>query len=286
MKWLSNLLKTDHRLGFRVIKTGIAVTICVAVSFFFKLDQPLFAVVATVMSMGKSIDASVRSGKYKLIAVVIGVAIGCGFAFLSPANAGLCGVGIMLTLYLCHFFKLNGAATLSCFVFAAMMFNPAAVVHVVPWNYALACVTDSAIGIVIALIVNLVVMPPNYAEEIKKSCAQLCSQIEESFENANSKTQIDARAVEAAIAKLRYNVNMYISQTKFLRWNDDEVFKISCKISTYQMVLDELKAVEVMELTENTSELSAELLTVYNYHMDRMHKLYEHTIETAQTTEK
>ncbi len=286
MKWLSNLLKTDHRLGFRVIKTGIAVTICVAVSFLFKLDQPLFAVVATVMSMGKSIDASVKSGKYKLIAVVIGVAIGCGFAFLSPANAGLCGVGIMITLYLCHFFKLNGAATLASFVFAAMMFNPAAVVHVVPWSYALACVMDSAIGIVIALIVNLVVMPPNYAGEIKKSCAQLCSQIEESFENAGSKTQIDARAVEALIAKLRYNVNMYISQTKFLRWNDDEVFKISCKISTYQMVLDELKAVEVMELTENTSELSAELLTVYNYHMDRMHKLYEHTIETVQTSEK
>jgi uncharacterized membrane protein YgaE (UPF0421/DUF939 family) len=280
MKWLSNLLKTDHRLGFRVIKTGIAVTLCVAVSFFLKLDQPLFAVVATVMSMGKSIDASVRSGKYKLIGMLIGVAIGCFFAFLSPANAGLCGVGIMITLYLCHFFKLNGAATLACFAFAAMMFNPAAVIHVVSWDYALACVVDSAIGVVIALVINLVVMPPNYAEAIKKSCAQLCSQIQESFENAADKKPIDARAVEAAIIKLRYNISMYISQTRFLRWNDDEVFKISCKISTYQMVLDELRAIEAMELTEDTTELSAELLTVYRYHTDRMHRLYEHTLDT------
>ncbi len=279
MKWLSNILKTNHRLGFRVIKTGIAVTICVAVSVFFKLDQPLFAVVATVMSMGKSIDASLKSGKYKLIGVVIGVAIGCGLSFFSPANAGLCGVGIMLTLYLCHFFKLNGAATLSCFVFAAMMFNSHSV-NVLPWGYALTCVTDSMIGIVIALVVNLVIMPPNYAEEIKKSCEQLCSQIEESIENAANSTQIDICAVEAAITKLRYNVKMYIAQTRFLRGNDDEVFKISCNMSTYQMVLDELKAIEVMELTENTTEPDPELLTVYRYHMDRMHKLYERTLET------
>ena len=210
MKWLSKFLKTDHRLGLRIIKTGIAVTMCVVASFFLKLDQPLFAVVATVMSMGNSIDASVKSGKYKLIGVVIGVAIGCCFAFLSPANAGLCGVGIMLTLYLCHFFKLNGAATLSCFVFAAMMFNPAAVIHVISWNYALTCITNSAIGIVIALVINLVVMPPNYAEEIKKSSDELCARIRESFEDAAEKRPIDARAVEAAIAELRYNINMYI----------------------------------------------------------------------------
>lgn len=280
MKWLSNLLKTNHRLGFRVIKTGIAVTLCVAASLFLNLNQPFFAVVATVMTMGKSIDASVKSGKYKVIGIIIGAAIGCFFAFLSPANAGLCGVGIMLTLYLCHFFKLNGAATLACFVFAAMMFNPAGLIHVIPWGYAISCVTDCAIGIVIALIINLVVMPPNYADEIKKSYSQLCSQIEESFESAAANKPIDARAVEVSIAKLRYNVSMYVAQTKFLRFNDDEVFKISCKISTYQMVLDELKALEIMELTENTDEPTDELVTVYHYHMDRMHKLYEHTIET------
>lgn len=277
MKWLTNLLITNHRLGFRVIKTGIAVTICVAVSVHFKLDQPLFAVVATVMSMGKSIDASLKSGKYKLIGVVIGAAIGGGLASFSPANAGLCGVGIMLTLYLCHFFKLNGAATLACFVFAVMMFNPHGT-NVFPWSYALTCAMDSIIGIVIALVVNLVIMPPNYAEEIKTACAQLGSQIEESIENANTGTQIDVAAVEAAITKLRYNVKMYIAQTKILRGNDDEIFKISCDISAYQMVLDELRAIEVMELTENTAEPDSELLTVFRYHMDRIHKLYAHTI--------
>ncbi|NLG92661.1 MAG: hypothetical protein GX485_03735, partial [Clostridiales bacterium] len=52
MKWLQNFLKTDHRLGFRVVKTGIAVTLCVVLSTFFKLNQPFFTVIAAVMTIG------------------------------------------------------------------------------------------------------------------------------------------------------------------------------------------------------------------------------------------
>ncbi len=101
MKWLLDFLKTGNRLGFRVVKTGIAVTLCVVISALLKLDEPFFAVIAAVMTMGKSIDASIKMGKNKLIGVLIGAAIGYGFVMLSPGNAGLCGVGIILTLYLC-----------------------------------------------------------------------------------------------------------------------------------------------------------------------------------------
>lgn len=267
MKWLSNFLKTNHRLGFRVVKTGIAVTICVAVSTFLKLDQPFFTVIAAVLTMGKSIDASIKSGRNKIFGVLIGAVIGYGFVSVSPANAGLCGVGIILTLYLCHFFRLNGAATLSSFVFTALMFQLGT-----PLTASINCL----LGIVIAIVVNLVIMPPNYAEEIKKSFDQLCSLVDESLRDAAAFQQIDTGAVEAGIQKLSYNVKMYITQAKFLRWNDNEVFRLSCKISTYKMILDELKAIEVMELTEDAAKPGSELYTVYNYHMNRMKKLLEH----------
>jgi len=210
---------------------------------------------------------------------VIGVVIGYCFSAISPANAGLCGVGIILTLYLCQLFKLNGASTLACFLFAGMMFRLNLGTHV-PLRFAMSCTIDSFIGIAIALLVNLIVMPPNYAEEIKKSFLQLRTQIEESMSNAAARYEIDTRAVEAAIQKITYNVNMYIAEAKFLRWNDDDVFKISCKISTFQMILDELRAIQTMELTDGEDdEPDGELLTVYQYHMDRMHKLFEGTVE-------
>jgi uncharacterized membrane protein YgaE (UPF0421/DUF939 family) len=267
MSWFSNFFKTNHRLGFRIVKTGIAATICVVISDFFNLNQPFFIVVAAVMTMGKSIDASVKSGRNKLFGLLIGTAIGYGLALVSPGNAGFCGVGIIITLYLCHLFKLNGAATLACFVFTAMLFG---------LGTPATCIVNSFIGIIIALLVNLIIMPPNYAAEIKNSCELLCSQIEQSVKDCEDFCQLDTRAIEATIAKLNYNINMYISQTKFLRWNDDEVFKTSCKISTYNMILDELKAIEVIRLTQDTIEKGTELYTVYNYHLNRMNQLYEY----------
>lgn len=286
MNRFTDMLK-KHRVGLRIIKTGIAVTVCVAVSFLLKLNQPFFAVVATVMSMGKSIDISFRSGKNKAIGVVIGVAVGCAFAWISPANAGLCGIGIIVTLYLCQLFKLAGAATLSCFLFAAMMFLHNFGTHMVPWRFAITSTVDSIIGIAIALVVNLIVMPPNYAEEVKNSCELLHNQIRKSIESADEYKAMDVHAVDACIQKLINNVNMYVSEVKILRWSDKEVFGISCKISTYRMILDELKAVQTIETngTQEKESLSSELNTVYQYHMSRVHKLFN-SIAQAEPTEE
>lgn len=281
MNWLKNML-SKHRMGLRILKTGIAVTVCVAASFLLKLNQPFFAVVATVMSMGRSIDVSFKAGKNKLIGVVIGVAVGSAFALIAPANAGLCGIGIIITLYLCQLFKLNGASTLSCFLFAAMMFLHNFGARVITWRFALNCVIDSVIGIAIALLVNLIIMPPNYTEEIKTASEQLRGHIRKAMEDAVARRPVDARAVEAAIQKLSNNINLYIAEARFLRWNDDEVFQVSCKISTYRMVLDELKAVQLMEIDKDGDEIPAERMIVYRYHMDRMQKLFADTAERTE----
>lgn len=284
MNRLKNLL-VKHRMGLRIVKTGIAVTVCVAVSFLLKLNQPFFAVVATVMSMGKSIDISFKAGKNKVVGVVVGVAIGYGFALLSPANAGLCGIGIILTLYLCQLLKLDGAATLSCFLFSAMMFFQSFGAHVVTWQFAVSCVFDSVIGIAIAVVVNLIIMPPNYVEEIKKASEQLRCQIQRAMDDAAARKPVDLRAAEAAIQKLNYNVSLYVAEAKFLRGNDEEVFRISCKISTYQMVLDELKAIQVMEPGKTDDKLSDELTVVYTYHLGRMRNLFDSTAAKSDKSE-
>ena len=99
MNWMHRILREEHRLGLRVIKTGVAVTVCVVISTLIGLDRPFIAVIATVMSMGKSIDMSVKSGKDKMLGVVIATVVGWAFASLLPANAGLCGIGVILVIY-------------------------------------------------------------------------------------------------------------------------------------------------------------------------------------------
>ena len=271
-------IRSERRLGLRIIKTGIAVTVCVAISNMLKLDQPYLAVIATVLSMGKSIDMSVRSGKNKMIGVLIGSALGCGLAMISSGNAGLCGVGIIIALYLCQLFHLDGAAPLTCFAFAAVMFSATGPK---PWDPALMCAENAMLGIAVAVIVNLIVIPPNYAEEVKLSYASLRDLVDLSVEDATGKREIRVKEIGAMIDRLADNVRLYVSEAKLLRGDDNEIFAISCKVSTYRALLDELKAVDAMQLVGKT-ELPDGLKTVYDYHMGRMRSL----LENAKRSEK
>ena len=269
MERFNRFFKANRRLGLRIVKTGIAVTVCVAISRLLLSNQPFISVIAAVMSMGKSIDFSVRAGKNKMIGAVIGSSVGCAFAALSPGNAGLCGIGIILSLYLCHLLRMDDAGPLSSIAFAAVLFRAP---QADPWTYALPCAGNALIGIAAAVAVNLIVLPPNYAVEIKNAFAELQARTEAAVRDAAERRTVGTRPVSACIELLASNIHLYVSEAKLLRWNDDEVFSISSKIATYRMVLDELKAVEVMELTEK-GDPEGESLTVYNYHMRRMREL-------------
>ncbi len=269
MGWFFRFLHADHRLGMRVIKTGIAVTLCIVLSDLLKLNEPFIAAVATVMSMGRSIDISVRSGRNKMAGVAIGAALGGALALLSPANAGLCGLGVLVSLYLCHLFRLDGAQALCSFTFAAVMFGAAPGSE---WSYAAVCAVDALLGIGVAVVVNLAVLPPNYAETIKRLFAVLRERVSAAEEDAAARRPIDVKAVESAIDRITRNVRLYVSEFRLFRGDDDEIFKISCRISVYRLILDELRAVEVMELTEDRKP-DGEIETVYSYHMKRIREL-------------
>jgi uncharacterized membrane protein YgaE (UPF0421/DUF939 family) len=271
MKRICRFFSTNCRLGPRVVKTGIAVTFCIVLSHLLKLNQPLIAVIATVISMDKSIDLSLKSGKNKMIGVIIGTAVGAAFASLSPGNAGLSGIGVILSLYLCHLLHLESGGVLSSFSFAAVMFGS---VQSAPWEHALSCMGAALLGIGVAMMVNLTVMPPNYAMEIKRIYAELKKKTIAAIDDASAKKVINSKAIGEEIQNLARALRLYISEAKILRWNDDEVFLISSNIATFRLILDELKAIEVMELTEN-GEPSEEIQTVYHYHMKRMRDLFQ-----------
>ncbi len=275
MNWIFRILHADHRLGLRVIKTGIAVTVCVVISVLVRVNEPLLAVIATVMSMGKSIDMSVKSGKDKMVGALIGAAFGGVFALISPANAGLCGVGVILVLYLCHCFRLDGAGALASIVFASVMFGATGANL---GQYVLACTEDALIGIAVAVIINLIIMPPNYAEEIKRTFSLLRERTLTALDDAQARREIDIRSLEDIINQLNRNLKLYVSEAKLLRWNDDEVFDISCRLTVYRMIFDELKAVESLDLSEQAAP-GDEILTVYGYHIRRMRELYQSAIK-------
>ena len=269
MEWIKNLLKASGGIGLRVVKTGIAATLCVVVSYWLMLDTPFFAVAATVLSMGKSIDISLRGGKNRIAGAAAGAVIGAAFASALPGNAGLCGIGVILTLYLCHVLRLHGGAPLACIIFTIVVLYRGPD----PWFYAAQRCLEVLIGVAIALLVNVIVMPPNYVAQVKRIYANLRLLVEESIDFASTGDPIDVLAVENGIRSLSTTVEHYIGETKFFRGNDEDIFQISCKISTYKQILHELVSIEALE--QRPVPPDSPLYPVFSYHLDRLTALYE-----------
>lgn len=275
MEQIKKLLKDSGGVGLRIIKTGIAATLCVVVSYWMMLDTPFFAVAATVLSMGNSIDMSIRGGKNRVVGAAVGAVVGAAFAMALPGNAGLCGIGVILTLYLCRVLKLYGGAPLACLVFTIVVLYRG----MDPWFYAGQRCLEVLIGVAIALLVNIIVMPPNYVAQIKRSYTRLRGLVEESIDYASTGDPIDLLAVETAIQELSAAVEHYIGETKFFRGNDKEVFQISCKISTYRQILHELISIEGLEKRPLAQD--SPFYPVFLYHLERVTSLYEACREEA-----
>lgn len=262
-------------MGLRIVKTGIAATLCVVVSYWLMLDTPFFAVSTTVISMGKSIDISIRGGKNRIVGAAIGAAIGAAFAMALPGNAGLCGIGVILTLYLCHVLKLNGGAPLACIIFTIVVLYRGSD----PWFYAGQRCLEVLIGVAIALLVNIIIMPPNYVAQIKRAYADLRGLVEESIDFASTGDPIDILAINQTIRALSTAVEHYIGEIKFFRGNDEEVFQISCKIATYRQILHELTSID--ELGQRPIPKDSPLYPVFSYHLERLIALYDACKEEA-----
>ena len=87
--------------GLRVIKTGMAVTLCIFLSCTLRFGQPFTSAIAAAVMMEKSIDLSLRTARDGTVGTLLGAAVGLLFSLWDPGNAGLCGIGVIVTLYLC-----------------------------------------------------------------------------------------------------------------------------------------------------------------------------------------
>ncbi|MEF2794121.1 MAG: aromatic acid exporter family protein, partial [Hydrogeniiclostridium sp.] len=158
--------------GLRVVKTGMAVTLCLLISYALPFGQPLASAIAAVAVMEKSIDFSLRTARDGAAGILIGAVVGLLFSYAGHGNAGLCGIGVIITLYVCVLLKLERGVLLSELTLFSVMLTPPSGFY---WQHALTCAADALIGILVALTVNLIVMPHHYAGEVRENYEALCA---------------------------------------------------------------------------------------------------------------
>lgn len=188
-------------IGLRNVKTGIAIFICLIVSKLLHLEYPFYAAIATIISMENSVTNSFKAGKHRTMGTFIGAIVGAGFAFLEPRNAFYCAIGVMVVIYVCNLLKWNKSVSIACIVFLAIMLNLKTGEN--PLAYGFHRITDTLIGIAVAVIVNYVVFPPRHEVSLNKARKELAKRMAEMFEQmAEHGEEPDLKSLRSQLSSL------------------------------------------------------------------------------------
>lgn len=151
-------------IGMRIIKTALAVFICGVIGWLRERDGlNFFSMIAAVICMQKTAEATIRNSFNRVIGTAVGGAFGVAVLFVEtqlhlqqlfmPLYILVCSVlivPIIVTTLAIHKPTVTG---FTCIVFLGVV-----IYHVgdaSPYAYAMDRLLDTIIGIIVALIINL-----------------------------------------------------------------------------------------------------------------------------------
>ncbi|EJO5346038.1 aromatic acid exporter family protein [Clostridium botulinum] len=272
-------------VGMRNIKTALAVTLSILISAFFKLDSPFYAAIAAVISMQNSVTGSYRAGKNRMLGTVTGALVGLTFSSISPNNPFLCGLGIIIVIYICNLLKWDKSITIACIVFIGIMVN---LTNKTPLYYSIHRTLDTFIGITVSVLVNMFVKPPVYEKQIITGCKNVVKHFSKiPTEKIYFHNKVDIKKLKNQINNLENNFNAYKKEILNTKNLDENYIGILIKIFnetyTHLSFIDTINSQCVLndhnyERFKNLYKLPDEyhkynendLNLVYNYHVSKI----------------
>ena len=148
------------KIGLRTIKTGIAVGIALLVVQLFEIESVVFITIAALIGMQPTLSDSWQKGANRLYGTIVGAAFGVLLALILPSHFLLASLGVVVLIMIMNRLNIPEGITISSVVFISIFMNsdPDRTIYA----YALSRLTDTVLGISIALLVNYYILPPKY----------------------------------------------------------------------------------------------------------------------------
>jgi uncharacterized membrane protein YgaE (UPF0421/DUF939 family) len=239
--------------GLRILKTALAVAICVAISQALKLEYPFYAAIAAIISLESSLTTSFKAGRNRMLGTFVGALVGLGFASIAPDNALLCGVGIVIIIVILNAFHWNSSITIAGIVFIAIMVN---LDGRSPLLYSANRLLDTALGISVALAVNYLVFPRRIDQEFRQRYAALQTQTRALVQGILvEERRLDPLELEEKIAELKAQIALHAHDLKLRPRHPLALEPITADLERFKQICTHLA---VLSELEPGGELSAE----------------------------
>jgi uncharacterized membrane protein YgaE (UPF0421/DUF939 family) len=214
-------------IGWRIIKTGIAVMLCVLVAHLMNLQYPFYSAIASIIALQATMADSYKQGINRLKGTLVGAITGYFFALVSVNNPLWIGIGVIVTFSILKYMHWTEAINISGVVFIAITLN----LEGNPLNYASNRLLDTALGIVIAFLVNWLVAPPKYKDKVEDTFNEARDQVIKLYRLAfrlvfEPEKSVDKEAIQALNDVMKRSKKLVsLSRKEHLWGKTDEAFR-------------------------------------------------------------
>ena len=146
------------------LRASVAAAIAIAIGDLFKLEHPIYALLAAVIVTDLAPSQSRRLAIHRVIATLIGALCGAALTFVLPPGPIAIGASILLAMLLCQLLGIPDAAKISGFICGIVVLEYSAE----PWLNALSRFIETMLGVAVALIVSYVPKLINIEEPEKQ----------------------------------------------------------------------------------------------------------------------
>lgn len=211
-------LKRFHSpVGLRTVKTALAVcaALFVVEQYGTSADKMVFAVMGAVAAMEPTIKASLRSSGAQIISVVLGVLLSIVMRLFELPSVFTAGVGVILVMMMYHVLHWRASPLMPCLILMTIGTNP----ELSAVSYGLARIWDTAIGLTIGMLVNMLVFPYDNSKQIRQTMAGLDEDLivflEDMFDGDEHLPETEA--MTRKIDSLEHQLALFADQRLFRR---------------------------------------------------------------------
>ena len=247
-------------IGRRTFKSAIAVILALmAVSMYgttSETSRMVFAMLGAMSAMENTFKQSVEACKAQVIGMILGAIVAAGLSFVPMHSMLTVGLGVVVIIVIYNVLGIRYSPNLPCLVVVMSCMN----VEVYPFEYALGRLWDTAIGLGIGMIINVLVLPYDNSLKIRQAIEYLEREVIEFLEEMfdGDKEYPDTDRMRATINDMASQLGIYSKQWLPFRVKNDKA-KLAVFLKCESKSRELLAQMEVLHQMENPGRLDSEI---------------------------
>ena len=168
-------------IGLRTIKTTVAIVISMIIvdSYGASASKLIFAMLGAMAAVQPTFRDSLDSCYAQIVGVLFGAAVAIVLALLPVPPLLATAIGMILVITLYNVLRIRYSPSLPCFIVVMMCTMP----DIQPISYALQRIWDTAIGLSVGMIINMLVFPYDNSRQIRATVESLDKELIAMLEN-------------------------------------------------------------------------------------------------------